>query len=129
HCQVNARGGIEVGDGVLIGPGAVIWSQNHVTDSPHKAIKDQGYEFSRVLIEDDVWIGAGAIVLPGVRLARGTVVAAGAVVAKSTEHYTVVAGVPARVVKRRSSQAGPTSANGHTSAEQDEPNPASSQAV
>jgi acetyltransferase-like isoleucine patch superfamily enzyme len=101
-CQLNAGGGIEIGDSVLIGPGAIIWSQNHGYESPFIKIKDQGFERARVVIGEDVWIGAGSIVLPGVHLAAGTVVAAGSVVTKSTGANTVVGGVPARVLKHRS---------------------------
>jgi acetyltransferase-like isoleucine patch superfamily enzyme len=101
-CQLNAGGGIEIGDDVLIGPGSVIWSQNHRFNHSGTKIREQGYEPAKVVIEDDVWIGAGAIILPGVCLAKGTVVAAGAVVTRSTEPYTLVAGIPARKLRRRS---------------------------
>jgi maltose O-acetyltransferase len=101
-CQINAGGGIKVGDNVLIGPGCMIWSQNHRFSAIEIPICEQEYEFDEVVMEDDVWMGAGAIVLPGVRLGKGTVVAAGAVVTRSTEPYTIVAGVPAKCVGRRS---------------------------
>ena len=55
-------------------------------------------EDAPVVIEDDVWIGAGAIVLPGVTVGRGSIVAAGAVVTRSIEPHTIVAGVPARQI-------------------------------
>jgi acetyltransferase-like isoleucine patch superfamily enzyme len=95
-CQLNAAGGIEIGNGVLIGPYVLIWSQNHGFEQKDLPIREQGYRCSKVTIEDDVWIGAGAIILPGVRLSRGTVVAAGAVVTRSTDCYSIVAGVPAK---------------------------------
>ena len=106
YCQFNAGGGIEIGDGVLIGPGSIVWSQNHAYESLDAPIRDQGYTRAKVVIENDVWIGAGSIVLPGVRLAQGTVVAAGSVVTKSSESYTVIAGVPARVLRMRHASAG-----------------------
>lgn len=101
YCQINAAGGIEIGDNVLIGPGALIWSQNHNYSRADIAIRDQGYTMAAVRIEDDVWIAGGAIVLPGAHLARGTVVAAGAVVNSPTEPYSVVGGIPARTIGRR----------------------------
>jgi acetyltransferase-like isoleucine patch superfamily enzyme len=102
-CQLNAAGGIEIGDAVFIGPSVIIWSQNHAYERCDLRIMDQGYERSKVTIEDDVWIGAGAIILPGVRLSRGTVVAAGAVVTRTTDAYAIVGGVPARPLGSRSS--------------------------
>lgn len=100
-CKLNAGGGIVIGDHVSIGPGTAIWSQNHKYESKNELIRNQGYERRIVTIEDDVWIGACAIVLPGVCIARGTVVAAGSVVTKSTDPYSVVAGVPARPISKR----------------------------
>jgi acetyltransferase-like isoleucine patch superfamily enzyme len=103
-CQLNAGGQIEIGDGVLIGPCALIWSQNHGYEERDLPIREQGYKWNKVTIEDDVWIGAGAIILPGVCLSRGTVVAAGAVVTRSTECYSIVAGVPAKPLGVRRSR-------------------------
>jgi len=92
---------IEFGNGVLVGPGVIIWSQNHGYEQRELPISAQGYKRSKVTIEDDVWIGAGAIILPGVRLSRGTVVAAGAVVTRTTDPYSIVAGIPARPLGSR----------------------------
>jgi acetyltransferase-like isoleucine patch superfamily enzyme len=103
-CQLNAGGEIEIGNGVLIGPCVLIWSQNHAYEDRDLPIREQGYKWSKVTIEDDVWIGAGAIILTGVRLSRGTVVAAGAVVTRSTDCYSIVAGVPARLLGMRRSR-------------------------
>ncbi|MCS7466770.1 hypothetical protein NZK35_08955 [Stieleria sp. ICT_E10.1] len=66
-------------------------------------IREQGYELSPVAIEDDVWIAARSVILPGVRLARGTVVAAGSVVTKSSEPNAIIAGTPAKVIGKRES--------------------------
>ena len=104
-CQLNGGGGITIQDDVMIGPGSLVWSQNHCYHNSDVLITEQGYNQKSVLIEEDVWIAAGCIILPGVRLGRGTVVAAGAVVTKSTDPYTVVGGIPARIIGRR--QSGP----------------------
>ncbi len=101
HCQLNGGGGIFIGDNVLIGPGVLIWSQDHVFANIDIPISEQGYTYGQVTIEPDCWIAGGAIVLANVCLGRGTVVAAGAVVTKSTEPYSVVAGVPARSIGSR----------------------------
>jgi maltose O-acetyltransferase len=101
HCQIHAGGGIDIGNDVLIGPGVLIWSQSHNYHALTIPIRLQGWRRAPIVIEDDVWIGGGAIILPGVRLSRGTVVAAGAVVTHSSEPNTVVAGVPGRQIARR----------------------------
>ena len=99
----RARGN-QIGDGVLIGPCVLIWSQNHCYEERDLPIREQGYKRSQVTVEDDVWIGARAIILPGVRLSRGTVVAAGAVVTRLTDCYSIVAGVPAKPMGLRRSR-------------------------
>ncbi len=99
--QINAGGGVRIGRQVLIGPNVMIWSQSHNWRDRTIPIVMQGWRREEIVIEDDVWIGAGAIILPGVCLARGTVVAAGAVVTQSTEPYTLVAGIPARQIAAR----------------------------
>lgn len=96
------RGGLVIGDDVMIGHHATIYSSQHRWDlGPEIPMIRQGHASAPVTIGDDVWIGAHAVVLPGVRIARGTVVAAGAVVNRDTAPYTIVAGVPARVVGER----------------------------
>lgn len=92
---LNCGGGIKIGSNVLIGPGVIVYSQNHQYLDAETLIRVQGYERKPVVIEDDVWVAARAIVLPGVTLARGCVIAAGAVVTKSTEPLGVYAGSPA----------------------------------
>jgi acetyltransferase-like isoleucine patch superfamily enzyme len=72
---------------------------NHVYQDPTRPMVEQGVTAEGIVIEDDVWIGAGAIVTDGVRIGKGAVVAAGAVVTKDVPPHTVVGGVPARVIK------------------------------
>jgi acetyltransferase-like isoleucine patch superfamily enzyme len=79
----------------------VIAPSNHVFSDRHKRIHEQGESRQGIVIEDDVWIGAGARILDGVVIREGTVVGAGAVVTKSTEPYAVVVGVPARKISTR----------------------------
>jgi acetyltransferase-like isoleucine patch superfamily enzyme len=76
-----------------------ILAVNHVFDDPARPFVEQGITAEGIAIEDDVWIGAGAIVTDGVRIGQGAVVAAGAVVTEDVPPHTVVAGVPARVVR------------------------------
>jgi len=107
NCSVNVysviygHGGVKIGNNVLIAGGNMIIPNNHNFISRDKTIIEQGATAKGIVIEDDVWIGHGCTILDGIVLAKGTVVAAGSVVNKSTEPYSVVAGVPARIIKYR----------------------------
>lgn len=92
--HIRANGGVRIGSRVLLASHVVVTSRAHPAMLPRYGV----VEDAPVAIEDDVWIGAGAIVLPGVTVGRGAIVAAGAVVTKSVEPYTIVAGVPARPI-------------------------------
>lgn len=104
-CTVNPYtmiyGGAKIGNGVRIATHCVIIPANHVFDDPERPIREQGLDRRGIVVEDDVWIGAHVTVLDGVRIARGCVVAAGAVVTKSTEPMGIYGGVPARLIKKR----------------------------
>jgi acetyltransferase-like isoleucine patch superfamily enzyme len=109
HTQMNAAGGIEIGDDTLIGPGCTIWSVNHRFRDVKTPIRLQGYDAEKITIGRDCWIAAQVVVLPGVQIGNGSVVAAGAVVTRSCEPGSILAGVPAKSVGTRSnaqSQAG-----------------------
>lgn len=93
--------GIEIDDSVLISPGVVITSHQHTFARADTAIRRQPLRFGRVAIERDVWIGANATILPGVRLSEGSIVGAGAVVTGDVPAGKIVVGVPARVVRER----------------------------
>ena len=96
---LRGQGGITMGDNVYTSPFVQIFAVNHVYDDPQRPIIAQGITAQGIVIEDDVWIGSSAIVLDGVRVGKGAVVAAGAVVSKDVPPHTVVAGVPAKVIK------------------------------
>jgi acetyltransferase-like isoleucine patch superfamily enzyme len=99
YCVVRGQGGVEIGDRVYTSPFTQIIAVNHVFDDPDRPFVEQGITAEGIVIEDDVWVGAGAIITDGVRVGRGSVVAAGAVVTRDVEPHTVVAGVPAKWVK------------------------------
>ena len=94
--HIRANGGVTIGDRVIIAARVTITSRTHPLQLPRARVTED----RPIVIEDDVWLGAGAIVLPGVTIGRGAVVAAGAVVTKSVEPFTVVAGVPARPIRQ-----------------------------
>ena len=95
---INGVGEIEIGNFVLIGPNVTISSGAHPIKSRMIPIITQQTNLKKIIIEDDVWIGAGAVIMPGVRLSKGTVVGANAVVLKSTNPYEVVAGIPSKTL-------------------------------
>lgn len=86
---------VEIGNNVFIAPNVVISPVTH----PNEAKNRRNLIGGKVTIEDDVWIGAGAVILPGVTLHRGAIVAAGAVVTKDVPADTVVGGIPAKIIK------------------------------
>lgn len=96
---------IEIGDKVMMGPGVTILGGDHNTSVVGKAMCDitekRPEDDAPVVIEDDVWIGARAVLLKGVRVSRGSIVAAGAVVTKSFPPYSIIGGVPARLLRPR----------------------------
>lgn len=98
---VYGRGGLSFGDHVMIGPNAVIVSSQHRFDDPSVPMVFLGHATDPVSIGSDVWIGANAVILPGVNVADGTVVSAGAVVTRDTEPYSIVGGVPAARIGMR----------------------------
>jgi maltose O-acetyltransferase len=102
---VTAHTPIEIGNDCLIGPGAVLHNGDHRFDQVDVPIRRQGFSSAPIVLEDDVWIGANAIVLSGVRVGRGSVVAGGSVVTRDVPPYTIVAGIPAKQISRRTAQA------------------------
>jgi galactoside O-acetyltransferase len=103
NVMLNAAfgGAIKIGDNVLIGPNVVLRTSNHVFSKRDVPIRTQGHKAGKVVIEEDVWLGANVVVLPDVVIGKGAIVGAGAVVTKNVEEYTIVAGVPARKIGMR----------------------------
>lgn len=98
---LSGLGGITIGKYVAIAPRCSIIASNHVFNDSTLPIKKQGLSSKGIVIEDDVWLGIGAIILDGVTIGKGSIVGAGSVVTKNVDPNTIVAGVPARVIKRR----------------------------
>lgn len=117
-CINNAVGDVVIGDhtriglhNTIIGPvtigchvnlaqGITVTALNHNFEDSDKRIDEQGVSTTPVIIEDDIWIGANAVILPGVTIGNHSVVAAGAVVTKNVPPHSLVAGVPAKIIKQ-----------------------------
>ena len=117
-CINNAVGDVSIGDhtriglhNTIIGPvvigshvnlaqGITITALNHIFSDPQKRIDEQGVSTDQVIIEDDTWIGANAVILPGVTIGRHSVIAAGAVVTKDIPPHSLAAGIPAKIIKQ-----------------------------
>ena len=100
---IHGSGGVKIGDKVAIASGVIIYSQTNQYKEGSKPIVDQPIIYGKVIIEDDVWIGAGAIILPNVKIRKGAIIGAGAVVPMNNElkEYTIYVGVPAKPLKKR----------------------------
>ena len=99
YTVIRGQGGVTIGNRVYTSPFSQIIAVNHIFDDPARSFVDQGITARGIVIEDDVWIGASAIITDGVRVGKGAVIAAGAVVTTDVLPHTVVAGVPAKVIR------------------------------
>jgi acetyltransferase-like isoleucine patch superfamily enzyme len=100
-CMLLTHGGVTIGNQVMIGHGAQIISAGHVVTPVGISMRFAGIDAAPIVIEDEAWIGGGAIVLQNVTIGTGAVVAAGAVVSRDVPPYAIVGGVPAKVIGER----------------------------
>ncbi len=99
-CYIDAFGGVKIGNDVSIAHNSSILTFEHTWDNKNEPIRSNLTKLASVKIENDVWIGCGCRILSGVTIGERTIVAAGAVVTKDIESATIVAGVPAKLIKR-----------------------------
>ena len=100
YSVIRGQGGVQIGNNVYTSPFTQILAVNHVFDDPTRPFVEQGITAEGIVIENDVWIGSGAIITDGVHIGQGAVVAAGSVVTKNVLPHTVVAGTPAKKIKK-----------------------------
>jgi len=93
-------GPVSIGNHVNLAQGITVSALNHNFEDAGKRIDEQGVNTAEVTIEDDCWIGANAVILPGVTIGQHSVIAAGAVVTKDVPPHSLVAGVPAKIIKQ-----------------------------
>lgn len=101
RAYLAGQGGITIGNDVIIGPNVQVFSENHNFSNLTITIKEQGVNKDAVFIGNNCWIGGGVTILAGVTIGDGCVIAAGSVVTKSIPENSIVAGVPAKVIKSR----------------------------
>lgn len=101
YCVFGSNKNVSIGSDVMIAQAVTIRDTDHVFEDATRPMNSQGVTSESVIIEDDVWIAHGATILKGVHIGKGAIVAAGAVVNQSVEAYTIVGGVPAKVIGTR----------------------------
>jgi acetyltransferase-like isoleucine patch superfamily enzyme len=101
----NAR--LVIGDDVLLGPNVTIVTSNYGLDDRERPISEQTWRESDVVIGRRSWLAANVVVLPGVTIGEGAVIAAGAVVTSSIPAFAIAGGVPAKVIKLRAETSAP----------------------
>ncbi len=103
NCFIQVRGKVAIGSNIMFGPGVSIFSENHGYENSDLPMIAQQTNRLGVELGDDIWIGSGAKILDGVKLGKGCIVAAGAVVTQSFPDGSVIGGIPARLLRTRSS--------------------------
>lgn len=100
---IYSGNGVQIGDNTAIGPNCSIVPINHKFDNRNILIREQRFAKSKggIIIEDDVWIGAGVIILDGAHIRKGAVIGAGSLVNKEIEEYSINMGSPCRIVGHR----------------------------
>jgi acetyltransferase-like isoleucine patch superfamily enzyme len=98
---MRGQGGIHIGNDVYTGPMVQIVAVNHVYQDPQRPIREQGITARGIVIEDDVWIGAGATVVDGVTVGRGSIIGASSVVNSNIPPYSIAVGAPAKPIRDR----------------------------
>lgn len=101
YSYIGCSGSIEIGNNVMISPRVGIYAENHNFSKTDELMKGQGVTRQFVKIKDDCWIASNSLILAGVTVGEGSVVAAGSVVTKDVPPYSIVGGNPAKIIKSR----------------------------
>lgn len=103
NCYIDAGGGISIGNNVLLGPDAKVWSVSHCFSDKSIPVFQQGYFYGPVEISDNVWIGANSIILPNVKISEGVIIGASSLITacQILPSYSVYGGVPGKIIKNR----------------------------
>lgn len=102
NARIMIKGILRIGDNVMMGPDVLIIDNNHrFSDTKIPMIEQGNYSPKDITIEDDVWIGGRVIILPGVKIGKGSIIGAGSVVTKNIDPYSIVGGNPAKIISSR----------------------------
>ena len=101
NCYIQVRGEVNIGDNVIFGPYVKIFSENHNFFDVDLPVSGQGEIREGVTIKSGVWVGSSAIILDGVTIGENAIIAAGSLVNKDVPPYSIVAGIPAKIIKNR----------------------------
>lgn len=101
NTTIGCSDSVSIGVAALIASGVSIRDTNHAFDDTEQYMSSQGITTAPIVIEDDVWIGANAVITAGVTVGRGSIIGANAVVTKDVEPWSIMAGVPARLIRSR----------------------------
>lgn len=94
-------GKIVIGNDCSIAPNCVLRASNHTFTSIEIPIREQGHTYGEIVVEDDVWIASNCVVTANTRIGKGSIIGAGSVVTKNVEPYSIMGGVPAKLIKKR----------------------------
>lgn len=102
NTQLGAAGGkIVIKNNCSIGPNCVLRAADHEFSDPHIPFNQQGHTYGEIILEDDVWIASNCVITSNTIIGKGSVIAAGSVVTKNVEPYSIMGGVPAKLIKKR----------------------------
>jgi len=102
NSQLGASfGKIVIGNNCAIASNCVLRASNHTFDDTNKPFREQGHTYGEIVLEDDVWISANCVVTANTKIGKSSIVGAGSVVTKNVEPYSVMGGVPAKLIRKR----------------------------
>jgi len=102
NSQLGASfGKIVIGNNCAIAPNCVLRASNHTFDNPDIPFREQGHTYGEIIIEDDVWISSNCVITANTKIGRSSIIGAGSVVTKDIKPYSIMGGVPARLIRKR----------------------------
>lgn len=102
NSQLGASfGKIVIGNDCAIAPNCVLRASNHNYENPDMPFRSQGHTYGEIIIEDDVWISSNSVITANTKIGRSSIIGAGSVVTKDVEPYSIMGGVPARLIRKR----------------------------